>query len=71
MPFTTSGLETRAGLFSKEKIRKKFKKRISGAAYDGNKQTIYTAPKSTNESWVQYSQRPHGAHDDDKCTELP
>ena len=38
------------GPFSKEKIseEKVKKKRISGEAYDVNKQTIYVAPKSTN-----------------------
>jgi len=30
-------------------------KRISGEAYNVNKQTIYIAPKSTNESRAQYS----------------
>jgi len=33
-------------------------KRISGEAYDVNKQTVYTAPKSTNESKAQKSQEP-------------
>jgi len=37
------------------------KKLISGEAYDVNKQTIYTALKSTNESKAQYSQSMHGA----------
>jgi len=55
-----------AGLFSKEKLHtgtgkgvdkyeKSEEKRISG---DVNKQTIYIAPKSTNESRVQYSPEP-------------
>jgi len=45
------------GLFSKEKQSKKKVniKRISGEAYDVNKQMPYTVPKSTNESRVQYS----------------
>ena len=59
-----------AGLFSKEKI-KVTKKRISGEAYDVNKQTIHTyiVPKSTNESKVQYPR--HGVRTGQKqqtCT---
>jgi len=47
------------GLFSKEKISKKVKKkRISGEAYDVNKHGIYIAPKSTNKSVAQYSPEP-------------
>jgi len=42
-----------SGSILKEKISKE--KRISGQAYDIHKQTIYTAPKSTNESMVQNS----------------
>jgi len=50
----------RAGLFSKEKISKEKseEKRISGQVYDVNKQTIYIALKSTNESRAQYSLEP-------------
>ena len=33
-------------------------KRISGKAYDVNKQTTYITPKSTNESRTQYSPEP-------------
>jgi len=45
------------GLFSKEKISKEKspEQRISGEAYDVNKQIIYIVLKSTNESMVQYS----------------
>ena len=44
-------------LFSKEKTSKEKskEKKISGEAYNVNKQTIYTAPKSPNESRTQYS----------------
>ena len=34
------------------------KKRISGEAYDINKQTIYIAPKSKNESRAHYTPEP-------------
>jgi len=34
------------------------KKRVSGEAYNVNKQTIYIASKSTNESTAQYSAEP-------------
>jgi len=49
-----------AGLLSQEKISKATseEKRISGEAYDVNKQMIYMAPKSTNESRTQYSPEP-------------
>ena len=49
-----------AGLLSQEKISKATseEKRISGEAYDVNKQMIYMAPKSTNESRAQYSPEP-------------
>ena len=47
------------GLFSKEKIsEEKSEEKISGKAYDVNKQMIYTVPKSTNESEAQYSLEP-------------
>jgi len=39
----------------------KNEEKITGKAYDVNKQTIYIAPKSANESRVQYSLEPtHG-----------
>jgi len=51
-----------AGLFSTEKISKGGdkqgeikEKRISGYAYDINKQTIYIAPKSKIESGAHYA----------------
>jgi len=49
-----------AGLFSKEKISKEKvkKKRISGEAYDVNKQTIYTTLKSKIESRAHYVLEP-------------
>jgi len=34
------------------------KKKVSGEAYNVNKQTIYIEQKSTNESRVQYSPEP-------------
>jgi len=47
-------------LFSGEKISKgkSEEKRISVEAYDVNKQTIYIAAKSTNDSRMQYSLKP-------------
>jgi len=45
------------GSISKENISKEksVEKRISGEAYDVNKQTIYTVSKSTNESRASYA----------------
>jgi len=49
-----------AGLFSKEKASKEKvkKERIGGEAYNANKQRMYIAWKSTNESRAQYSSEP-------------
>jgi len=49
-----------AGLFKygRRQIRKSEEKRISGEAYDINKQTIYTAPKSKIESKVHHAPEP-------------
>ena len=50
-----------AGLFSEEKVSKGGKseeKRISGEAYDINKQTVYIAPKSKIESRAHYAPQP-------------
>jgi len=48
------------GLFSKEKRSKEKgeEKKDKREAYNVNKQTIYTVPKSTDESRVHYSPEP-------------
>ena len=45
-------------MISKEKV----KKRITGEAYDVNKQTIYIAPKSKIESRAHYAPEPAQGH---------
>ena len=49
-----------AGLFKygRRQIRKSEEKRISGEAYDINKLTIYTVPKSKIESKVHHAPEP-------------
>ena len=47
---------------SKEKVKKK---RISGKAYDINKQTIYIVPKSKLDARAHYARSPHGVVSDE------